>query len=145
MEDSNTLSESEEPCIIISASGMMSGGRVITHIKHMIGDKNSTILFVGYCAEGSLGRRIQDSRGEVSIFGEKYRIRCKVESISGLSAHGDLEYLTSYVENVVSSNAIKQIFLVHGESNSIINFKRILNSKGIYNVTIPELGTTYTL
>lgn len=145
MKDSMDIATSDEPCIIISASGMCEGGHIREHLKYTVGDKNSTVLFVGYNAEGTLGRRLQENNGNVKIDAKEYRVRCKVESISGLSAHADLDYLVQYVENVVSSNALKKIFLVHGDPDAIKNVKKVLNSKGIDNVVIPKLREKYEL
>jgi metallo-beta-lactamase family protein len=144
-EESKILAESGEPCVIISASGMMAGGRVVDHAKTVVEDKNSTILFVGYNAEETLGRRLEYNNGSVTIDGESYRVNCKIEKIDGLSAHADLHYLIGYIENVVASNAIKQIFIVHGEPESVKNVERILKLNGINNVIIPQLGTKYSL
>lgn len=145
MEESKLLSESGEPCVIISASGMCEGGHVREHLKTTVEDPKSTVMFVGYNAVETLGSRLQYNNGSVTIDGEAYRVRCKIESIGGLSAHADLQYLIGYIENVVASNAIKQIFLVHGEPESVKNIERILKLKGITNVVIPELGEKYKL
>jgi len=145
MTESKQLATSSDKMIILSASGMCEGGHIREHLKWTLPDKNSTILFVGYNAEGTLGRRIQDCSGSVNIDGLPYRVRSKVETIHGFSAHADLDYIIEYIENVVSSNAIKNIFLVHGDANAIKNVKNILNSKGITNVIIPELNKQYSL
>jgi metallo-beta-lactamase family protein len=145
MEDSKLLAESGEPCVIISASGMCEGGHVREHLKFTVEDQKSTVLFVGYNAIETLGSRLQYNNGAVTIDGESYRVRCKIETISGLSAHADLDYLLGYIENVVASNAIKKIFLVHGEPDSVKNVQRLLKQKGITNVVIPELGEQYKL
>jgi metallo-beta-lactamase family protein len=145
MEESMLLAESNEPCVIISASGMCEGGHVREHLKFTVEDPKSTVMFVGYNAVETLGRRLEENNGSVTINGEAYRVRCKIESISGLSAHADLDYLIGYIENVIASNAIKKIFLVHGEPESVKNIEKILKTKGITNVVIPELGTQYKL
>jgi metallo-beta-lactamase family protein len=145
-EDSKAVSESDEQCIVISASGMCEGGHIREHIKGMCGDKNSTILFVGYNAESTLGRRLQESNGSVNIDGKNFRVRCKVETIHGLSAHADLSYLTNYIKHIVDSNNIHNIFLVHGEVGSIKNFKNKLIEMGIEtNIIIPKSGVSYKL
>ena len=81
----------------------------------------------------------------MNIDGAPYRVRCKVETIHGFSAHADLDYIINYIETVVSTNAIKNIFLVHGDPSAIKNVKTILNSKGITNVIIPEKNKKYNL
>jgi len=144
-EESEALMNSDTPCIILSSAGMMQGGKIREHAKHIVEDKKSTVLFVGYNAIETLGRNLEQNNGEVTIDGEKFRVRCKVEKIDGFSSHGDLEFLISYIEGEVASNAIKQIFLVHGEPDACSNIKHILKQKGITNVVIPELGTQYKL
>lgn len=145
MEESHEISIADERSIIISASGMCEGGFIREHLKNNAPDKNSTVLFVGYNAIGTLGRRMQENGGMVTIDGESVRVRCKVETISGLSAHADLKFLVDYVESVVSANAIKQIYLIHGDPDAIINVQNVLYDRGIENVTIPELGHRYKL
>jgi len=145
MDESTAIAQQTEPCIVISASGMCEGGHIREHLKYTVGDKNSTVLFVGYNAEGTLGRRLQESNGQATIDGKQYRVRCKIETIKGLSAHADIESLVNYVRDVVSTNDIKNIFLVHGEEDSIHNMKHRLNSLGITNVIIPKINTKYQL
>lgn len=145
MSDSMDVARSDEQCIVISASGMCEGGRVREHIKYVVGDKKSTVLFVGYNAHETLGRRLQECTGQVKIDNANYRVRCKIESVSGLSAHADLDYLVNYVIDVVANNSIKNIYLVHGDPDAVKNVKRVLNEKGITNVVIPELGKKYDL
>jgi len=144
-QESTILATKDETMIILSASGMMEGGFVREHAKHILPDPKSTILFVGYNGEGTLGRRIQDSNGMVTIDGENVRIRGKVETLHGFSAHADLDYIINYVEEVLRYNNVKNIFLVHGEKDAIENVKNILHKKGITNVVIPEVNTEYKL
>lgn len=139
------LMDKEEPHIILSSAGMLGGGKIIEHAKNIIDDKKSTILFVGYNAHETLGRRIQENTGTVTIEGEKYNVRAKIETITGLSAHCDLNYLLTYIENCVSQNALKQIFLVHGEPESTANVKLELAKRNITNVTIAERNKVYKL
>jgi len=143
--ESEILATKDGSMIILSASGMMEGGFVREHAKHILPDKHSTILFVGYNGDGTLGRRIQESNGAVTIDGEHIRVRSKVETLHGFSAHADLDNIIKYIEGVVEWNHIKNIFLVHGESEAITNIKDILHKKGITNVIIPEINTEYKL
>ena len=144
-EESLKIAKSDEQAIIISASGMMEGGRVRNHAKALLGDKNSTILFVGYNATNTLGRQIQETTGVVNIDNKNYRVRCKVNNINGLSAHADLSYLLNYIENCISINDIKQIYLVHGDKEARINLKKELKKRNIKNVIIPELNKEYDM
>lgn len=144
-EDSQAICEDPSPAIIVSASGMCEGGHIREHLKTAVGDKNSTVLFVGYNGEGTLGRRLQDCNGQVTIDGTSFRVRCKVETLHGFSAHADLKYLVDYVERCTIANNIRTIFLIHGDVDAAQNVKNILHSKGIDNIVIPELGKEYKL
>ena len=142
-DESKALNEKKESAIIISASGMCEVGRIKHHLKHHLWDPNSTILFVGYQAPGTLGRRIVDGEKNVKIFGEEIAINARVEYIEGYSGHADQEWLLNFIYSFITKP--KHIFLVHGEpiGQKILKDK-IIDETGI-NVTIPEYGQTYTL
>ena len=143
VEESRALNESTEPSIIISASGMCDVGRIKHHLKHNLWNPNSTILFVGYQAPGTLGRKIVDGAKKVKIFGEEIAVNARIEYIEGYSGHADQEWLLNFVYSFI--NKPKHIFLVHGEEEG----QEILKEKIIENtnipVTIPEFGQIYTL
>ncbi len=144
VEESKALNESNEPCIIISASGMCDVGRIKHHLKHNIWNSNSTILFVGYQAPGTLGRRIIDKEPKVKILGEEFAIRARVEYIEGYSGHADQTGLLSFIGSF-NVKAPKHIFLVHGEEESQIALKeKIVEEIGI-GVSIPSYGEEYVL
>ena len=88
-EDSKKLNDRQEPMIIISASGMCEGGRIRHHLKNNIGDAKNLVLFIGYCAEGTLGNMIMAGKNPVNIFGEPYDVRAKVVSLDTYSGHAD--------------------------------------------------------
>lgn len=142
-DESKALNEKNESSIIISASGMCEVGRIKHHLKHHLWDPNSTILFVGYQAPGTLGRRIVDGEKRVKIFGEEIAVNARIEYIEGYSGHADQEWLMNFVYSFITKP--KHIFLVHGESTG----QEILKSKIVDEiglpVTIPEYGQTYTL
>lgn len=145
VEDSKLLNESNEPCIIISASGMCDVGRIKHHLKHNIWNPKSTILFVGYQASGTLGRRIVDGEKKVKILGEEFSVNARIEYIEGFSGHADQQGLLNYVGSF-NEKMPKHIFLVHGESDS----KQILKEKileQVHNVeiSIPKYGQEITL
>ena len=142
-DESKALNESDEPSIIISASGMCDVGRIKHHLKHNIWNPKSTILFVGYQAPGTLGRRIVDGEKRVKIFGEEIAVNARIEYIEGYSGHADQEGLMNFVYSFY--NKPKHIFLVHGEEESQeVLRNKILENTGI-GVTIPEYGETYQL
>jgi metallo-beta-lactamase family protein len=133
-EESKELNEMNEPCIILSASGMCDVGRIKHHLKHNLWKENSTILFVGYQAPGTLGRSIVDGAKKVKIFGEEIAVNARIEYIEGFSGHADQEWLLNFVYSI-RNQAPKHIFLVHGEEESQIALKE----------KIPSLGESYIL
>ena len=143
-EESKALNELEDPCIIISASGMCDVGRIKHHLKHNLWKETSTILFVGYQAPGTLGRTIIDGAKKVKLFGEEIAINARIEYIEGYSGHADQEWLLNFVYSF-SSKQPKHIFLVHGEEESQIALKQKIEETANINVTIPSMGETYLL
>jgi len=142
-DESKQLNESNIPSIIISASGMCEVGRIKHHLKHNIWNPNSTILFVGYQAPGTLGRTIVDGAKKVKIFGEEFSVNARIEYIEGYSGHADQEWLLNFVYSFIKKP--KHIFLVHGEPNGQLVLKnKIIDSTQI-PVSIPGYGETYTL
>lgn len=142
-DESKALNESDEPAIIISASGMCEVGRIKHHLKHNIWNPNSTILFVGYQAPGTLGRTIVDGAKKVKIFGEEFSVKARVEYIEGYSGHADQEWLLNFVYSFIKKP--KHIFLVHGEPNGQLVLKNKIVENTNIPVTIPDFGEKYTL
>ena len=143
VEESRALNESTKPCIIISASGMCDVGRIKHHLKHNLWNPNSTILFVGYQAPGTLGRSIVDGAKKVKIFGEEIAVNARIEYIEGYSGHADQEWLLNFVYSF--TNQPKHIFLVHGEPEGQEVLKnKIIEATGT-PVTIPAFGESYEL
>ncbi|MCR9295174.1 MAG: MBL fold metallo-hydrolase [bacterium] len=124
------LKESQLPAVVIAASGMCSGGRVVNYLKEFLGDPNSDVVFVGFQAAGTPGRYIQDSDW-VRLDGERYDIRAQVHQLSGYSAHADQSDLIRFVEGM--AEAPKAIRLVHGEEPAKSALKQQLQSRG-FNV-----------
>ena len=142
-DESKELNEKKEASIIISASGMCEVGRIKHHLKHHLWEPNSTILFVGYQAPGTLGRRLVEGEKKVKIFGEEIAVNARIEYIEGYSGHADQEWLLNFIYSFITKP--KHIFLVHGEPESQEVLKgKILETVGI-PVTIPDYGQTYTL
>lgn len=142
-EESKELNEKNESAIIISASGMCEVGRIKHHLKHNLWNPNSTILFVGYQAQGTLGRKIVEGAKKVKIFGEEIAVNARIEYIEGYSGHADQEWLLNFVYSFKSKP--KHIFLVHGEpEGQIVLQEKIMETTNI-PVTIPSFGEKYEL
>ena len=146
IRESKALNNSDEPCIIISASGMLEAGRVKHHVANHISDPSCTILIVGYCTPTSLGARIQDPKRQwISIFGYDHRIKAQISKIEGFSGHGDYEEMIRYYTTCQRVEDIRQTFIVHGETEAQEAFKDHLYEAGFRNFSIPERGETVTL
>ena len=142
-DESKALNASQESSIIISASGMCEVGRIKHHLKHHLWEKNSTILFVGYQAPGTLGRKLVDGAKEVKIFGEEIAVNARIEYIEGYSGHADQEWLLNFVYSF--TNPPKHIFLVHGEPEGQVVLKEKLEENTNIPITIPDFGESYEL
>lgn len=142
-DESKALNEKNESAIIISASGMCEVGRIKHHLKHNLWDPNSTVLFVGYQAPGTLGRRIVDGEKVVRIFGEEIAVNARIEYIEGYSGHADQEWLMNFIYSFITKP--KHVFLVHGEPNGQEILKAKIEEEAKLPVIIPEYGQTYTL
>ncbi len=143
-EQSMAINNNNAPCIIISASGMAEAGRVKHHIKNNIENKANTILLVGYCTPESLGGRLKNGDEEVKIFGDMYKVNCRIETLEGYSAHGDYNEMLQYL-SCQNPALVKKIFLVHGEIEAQTNFLKLLHEKGFKHVEIPELGDEFSI
>lgn len=144
VEDSKALNYRKEPCIIISASGMMEAGRVKHHLANNIDDPKTTVLGVGYCAPTTLGHRILRGDKKISIFGIPHKVRAEIRTIESYSAHADYEEMLHWLE-CQDKKKIKKIFLVHGEEETQTNFSNTLMKSGYKNVYIPSRTETVVL
>lgn len=143
-EESQALNASNEPCVIISASGMADAGRVKHHIFHTIEDEKNTILFVGYAEPNSLGGKLQRGEEQVTIFGTSKKVRAEIDVLTSLSAHGDYEEMIQYLGSQ-NKGTVKNVFLVHGEEKAQEAFKGHLKKAGFGQVTIPYSGESFEL
>ncbi|RYD86702.1 MAG: MBL fold metallo-hydrolase, partial [Sphingobacteriales bacterium] len=143
LKDSRQVSNYFEPCIIISSAGMLEGGRIQDHLFYNIQNYYCTILFIGYCAKGTLGYRLLRGDPIVHIKDRDLAVYATIKQTDVLSAHGDHEDL---VNNVKSQDAakLKGIYLVHGETSAMQALADSLESDG-YKVNIPEKGVSYEL
>jgi metallo-beta-lactamase family protein len=142
-EESVQLNYVKKDAIIISASGMCTGGRIVHHLYNRLQNENDTILFVGYQAEGTRGRRILDGEEKIKMFGYEIPVVCHVEKIEGLSAHADRTELLNWLSNF--NTGPKSTFVVHGELKSSESFAETVRSKFGWNVTVPEYKETIEL
>lgn len=142
-EESKALNEDNIPKIIISASGMCEVGRIKHHLKHNLYRPESTVLFVGFQAEGTLGKKIMTGEKLVKIFGEEIAVNAEIRYLDAFSGHADKNGLLNWIEKIKEKP--KSIFIVHGEyANQQIFRSEILNRFGI-NAIIPNLEETFTL
>lgn len=142
-DESKALNESDEQCIIISASGMCEAGRIKHHLKHNLWKENSTVIFVGYQAQGTLGRRIVDGAKNVKIFGEEIKVNARIEYIEGFSCHADQNDLLQFISEF--EELPKNIFIVHGEyEQQEVLAQKIEEKFGIVPY-IPEFGDVFEL
>lgn len=135
---SKALNTTNEPCVIISASGMADAGRVKHHIANSIENKRNTILLVGYCEPQSLGARLKKQPDEVSIFGNRLKVRADIETIDSMSAHADFDDLSQYL-SCQDAASVERLFIVHGEPEVQQEFRDRLLKKGFTDVYIPSL------
>ncbi len=142
-EQSIQINDVKSNAIIISSSGMCTGGRILHHLYNRLQRSTDTILFVGYQAEGTRGRRILEGEPSVRIFGLDVPVKCSVEKLEGYSAHADREELLRWLSAFRSSP--KQVFVVHGEKQSATKFAETIKEKFNWNVEVPDYLETREL
>ena len=136
VEESRALNSNKDPKIVISASGMCEAGRIKHHLKHNLWDPKAAVVFVGYQAEGTLGRRILEGEKDLKILGEKIHVNAKIHSIEGFSGHADQRDLLDWLGGF--RKMPKGIFLVHGEQDSKEILARKIKEEYNYDVMIAE-------
>ncbi len=136
---SKSLNDIRGVAIIISASGMCEAGRILHHLKNNISDPKTTVLFVGYCADNTLGRRIRDGEREVSILGERHTVRAKIEIIDSFSGHADHSELLDYFDKM--SGPKQRVWLVHGEPDHAESLRAALAERHGGSIEIAALGS----
>jgi metallo-beta-lactamase family protein len=143
VKDSKALNERSGPAIIISASGMCEGGRILHHLKNTIEDSRNIILIVGYQAQHTLGRRIVERKEPIKIFGEVRRLEARVHTIGALSAHADRNELMAYFKEM--GIGVERAFCVHGEEEQVTTMAQMLTDAGAKDVLAPDPGTEVEL
>jgi len=142
-QESQTLNDKQGPMIILSASGMCEGGRILHHLRNNLDKDTTTILMVGYQAQGTLGRRLQDGAKKVRVFGMEHSVWARVETMHTFSAHADQSDLMWFMKSL--EPAPRKIFLVHGDPSDRAALKEHLKATGITRVECPEYGDEFTL
>ncbi len=142
-EESKSLNTLPGPFIIIAGSGMCTGGRVKHHLVNNISDPKNTIIFVGYQAVGTLGRRIVDGQEKVRILGAEYEVKADIVKINGFSAHADKEELLKWLKKL--KTCPRHVFVVHGEEKSALAFGQYLSEQIGCKTTVPEFGQSVIL
>lgn len=141
-ETMNTVYD-EQPKVVIAASGMVTGGRVLSYLEKHISDEKNAIVIVGYQAEGTRGRKLVEGEKEIKIYGRYYPVKARIQEIEGLSAHGDQQDLLQWLS--VLENKPEKIFLVHGETNALMGLKKKIEEK--YNIfcEIPYINQKFEI
>lgn len=150
LQYTQTVNQSKElnflrtPAVIISASGMMEGGRILHHLRNRVSDEKNTILVTGWQAPHTLGRRLVEGAPEVKIFGEEFPVKAKIEILTGFSGHADQDELIAWAK--IMNKKPQHTFIVHGELESSSTLTDLLKSRaGLENIEIPELHQSFTL
>jgi metallo-beta-lactamase family protein len=140
---SKTLNELKSNAIIISSSGMMTGGRILHHMYHRLRNECDTILIAGYQAEGTRGRDLADGKPFIKIFGEPVPVKCHVSNMTALSGHADREELFAWMKNFQSKP--KMVFTVHGEGKDLSIYAQAIRDRMGWNVVEPKYLETISL
>ena len=141
-EESKAINADRRPKVIISASGMCEAGRIRHHLKHNLWQHRNIILFVGYQAEGSLGRKLQEGAQTVRLFGEDILVAAEIAALRGTSGHADQQGLIDWLEGFIDKP--KVVYINHGDDGSMMEFQKLLNDMG-YTTETPFSGTEYDL
>ncbi|WP_136668497.1 MBL fold metallo-hydrolase RNA specificity domain-containing protein [Flavobacterium sp. H122] len=141
-ETMNTVYD-EHPKVVIAASGMVTGGRVLTYMERNIADEKNTIMIVGFQAEGTRGRKLIEGEKEIKIYGRYYPVRAQIVELEGLSAHGDQEDLLQWLSEIEPKP--ERIFLVHGETEALVALKKKVEEQYDVFCEIPYIGQSFEI
>ena len=144
VDQSKELNELKDPMIIISASGMAEGGRILHHLANNIGNPKNLVLFVGYAAEHTLARKIMDGMERVNILGDEYSVKCQIKTMDYFSGHADQNELLDYLQ-LNPQKRLKNIFLVHGEEDQALPLREKILQKGYKKADFPISGEKFVL
>jgi metallo-beta-lactamase family protein len=142
-QDSKKINGMEGARIIVAASGMMNGGRILHHALRLLPDENATVVFVGYQAAGTTGRRVADGEKQVKILGQWVPVRCKTEKIGGFSAHADWKEVVRWLEGMPSPP--KRVFITHGEPEAAEAMANRIRERFGWTIEVPQYGEKFEL
>lgn len=142
-EESMALNDMPGPMVIIAASGMCEGGRVVHHLKNCLQDPDNVVLICGFQAENTLGRRIVERRTPLKLLGEEVELKARVETLNALSAHADRAGLSAWIDEIKDN--VRHAFAIHGETEKVEAMAEMLKEKGILNAVAPHPGETYCI
>ncbi len=142
-DESKMINFIEKPKVIISASGMCEAGRIRHHLKHNLWRSDSTVLFVGYQVEGTLGNALLNGVKEVKLFGETVEVKAKIVNLPGISGHADKDHLTKWISSFESN--VQKVFVVHGEESTAVSFAEHVQEVTGFSATAPYSGDAYDL
>lgn len=143
VDESMAINRHTSPCIIISASGMLAGGRILHHLRNRLSDKKNTLLFIGYQAVGTRGRQILDGATKIKIFGKEVPIKAHIERIEGFSGHADYQEILAWLMGF--NQAPKHIYLVHGEPEASQALAHRIQEHFGWQVSVPTEGQQFDL
>ncbi len=143
-KESNAIQNYHEPCVIISSSGMITGGRVEKHIADNISNSYATILLIGYSAEGTLGRQLLAGSETIKVKDREYKVNARIRKIDVFSGHADQLGLLDFIKNQ-QIDKLKKVFLTHGEEESMLEFSQEIQKIGFKEVILPAKNETYLL
>lgn len=144
-DESIALNRMEGPLVIISASGMCENGRIVHHLKQAVGKPENTILIIGYQAANTRGRDLVERRPQIRIFGRNYDVRCRIETLNGLSAHADAEDFRWWFGRLRENGGAGQAFIVHAEDSAAASLKELIRDCCDEEPVIPQWGEEYTV
>jgi metallo-beta-lactamase family protein len=142
-DDSKMINFDEAPKVILSASGMCEAGRIRHHLKHNLWRADSTILFVGYQSEGTVGRKLVEGEKKVKLFGEEINVNARIATLQGISGHADKDMMLSWLANI--KNSVKTVFVNHGDDSVCDTFADEIKAKLQINTIAPFSGDKYDL
>ena len=142
VDDSRRINEIKSQAVIIAGSGMCQGGRVVYHLIHNLHREECSVIFAGFQARGTLGRKIVDREKEVHILGRTVPVRAKIYTIGGFSAHADQKELLDWLSTIQTN---PELFLVHGEPEIIESFRETIEKQINFKCYIPERLSVYEL